>query len=474
MDGQSTYKKRGCLVRLLFSRFVWVVVILAIAVFLCARVIDPTLEEHADSFALATEATDRQLSGENKYSGGNVELGTQIVEIAKQQGADIEVVREIFAAAANSGVSPHHLLGLAGKEASYCKNIGKGIAYVEASNRLNEEIKKGASQATIIWWNLQLESLKKIAEQLGMDVMEIPGSVGAGALSCFQLMPSNWLVYGGGDFRSAFQAAMNASKFLVTNGYDNSDETFKRILVEVYNPGGTAEERAAYVAKVFEYAAAWEAVSGDVFLYEGISVPWWVAFLENLAWYMEGGVGMPPWVAPGAPPGGPPPVIEGIANPYPGSSKCGNWYERRIGSYIHYGQDFCLPGTVSGPVYAAIDCRVTVAKLIPRTNWEAIYWSISGYGVVCEGQTEDGHKVEIIYGHLNSNTLPSVGDQLEAGGYLADTQCLGNPAVELCSITAGKPDHHLHFGVKIDGKWYNPNDFLKRALEALIRILRSL
>ena len=91
---------------------------------------------------------------------------------------------EIFAAAANSGVSPHHLLGLAGKEASYCKNIGKGIAYVEASNRLNEEIKKGASQATIIWWNLQLESLKKIAEQLGMDVMEIPGSVGAGALSC--------------------------------------------------------------------------------------------------------------------------------------------------------------------------------------------------------------------------------------------------------------------------------------------------
>jgi murein DD-endopeptidase MepM/ murein hydrolase activator NlpD len=343
---------------------------------------------------------------------------------------------EIYAFAAD-------LLGLSEVETNYCNNIGGGIAYEEVEKRIKAITDSGeVDDYELKYWLAQLTALDTIAAQLHVDVMSIPGSIGAGAISCFQLMPTSWLHYGGGDYREAYQAARNSARYLKAHGYFKDREA--AILSYNFNAG------QKYVKAVLTASLKWQKpVQTSLILWpvETNIVTVIMEFSEILAWYMnEYGISVGPV------------FIGDLAYPSPGAHPCGNGFGEVISAtYTHWGVDLC-GGSLK--VYAMHDGRVVLSRFVGKSESIAYvksdpgYISASGWVVVLEGVTEDGKTIQTIYGHLDPDSIPPKNATLKAGDFIAVAMCSGDPG-EYCY------GDHLHLGMKIDGDIeHNPLDYL--------------
>ncbi|HEY9660651.1 MAG TPA: M23 family metallopeptidase [Allocoleopsis sp.] len=110
-----------------------------------------------------------------------------------------------------------------------------------------------------------------------------------------------------------------------------------------------------------------------------------------------------------------------------------------IGSTDHKGID--LAADEGTPVTAAAAGKVTHAGDAK-----------DGYGnsIVISHGTVDGHPVETLYGHLKEI-------QVKEGDLVSPTQLIGTEG-----STGNSTGPHLHFGVKLDGQWVDPETFLSK------------
>jgi len=373
------------------------------------------------------------------YIGGeDIQVTQDLATYAAGRGVDEEKLRAIIAGAMESGIEPSHMLGFAEVETAYCRNIGKGVAIDEVTKRLAV-----APPKEIAWWQENATSLNNLAKQLGIDVKSIPGSVGAGAISCFQLMPSNWMKYGGGDYNSVQLSVKYAGLYLKDAGYKKSNPS-KAILR--YNPNAGQP----YVNSVLNAAAVWEPyIKGNVRAYpdtnKGIGslgkveiLEWPVIFLENLALELTGKL---PEYNPTFPEE-PVNLTDGLMYPIPGVFPSGyTWmspvyYAGALVAY-HTGQDYIG----SADVIASHSGVVTFSRYLSTTEGLAVAWWISGNVVVIRGTTQDGTPICTFYGHGYPNTTRvRVGDAVGAGQFLFRS---GNTGFSNAT--------HLHFSIKIGG-----------------------
>ena len=441
--GKQRPRKRGwrLLAQLLFDPSVKRLLSAAVIIFVLIPKCVAFSAINGDHLALAAETT-AWLFLNPGFGPRNVLLSESLHTLGQNEGISDYDLKAIIAAAALETtreiypIYPEwqektwqlaaHLLGLAKVESGYCRNLGAGLAYNEVQKRLS-----ASSESERGWWQSNLNALEEIADQLGIPVESIPGSIGAGAISCFQLMPSSWLHYGGGDFRNTYQAALNAVHFLKAHGYD--EDPARAIRYYNFNAG------QSYVDAVLSASTIWqEPVKTALIL---MPVPLNVltlamTFFETLAWYMnEFGIAIG--------------VAGEFVNPYPGSHVCGNPFGLRMSPiYTHWGVDLCGGSSV----YAMHDGTVVFSGFITTSDpraWnesDPDYYSASGYVVVLEASLPDGRSIQSIYAHLQRHTIPPVGAPFAAGDYIGETGCSGRPD-ELCS---GK---HLHLGVKIDGQF---------------------
>lgn len=333
------------------------------------------------------------------------------------------------------------LLGLAKIESNYCKNIGQGSA-------LEELEKRQAAEPNDPFWTANLQALEEIADGLRVDVEEIPGSIGAGAISCFQLMPSSWLSYGDGDYRRSYQAALNAARFLKAHGYP--DDPWEAIRSYNYNAG------ESYAEDVFAAATVWEFPIQTAKITEPLPLNWKtlpLVYLEFLAWYV-GDYKVAAFGEFG-------PAGE-FVHPYLGSIPTSYFWLQPVytdsGNFLinHPAQDY--GGIPGGPVVAAHNGIVTYAQFLSRHTALAIKWWISGNVIVIRGDFEDGTPVCTFYGHGASNSIGvSMGQRVSAGEFLM-----------MAGTTGVSSGVHLHFAVKVGGSgnfcdggtWVDPNQYV--------------
>ena len=451
-------RKRGWLAQLLFDRFFIKLVLVAFLFFIALPSIQAFADEHGEHVTLAFETTAWHYFND-EFGPRNTMISMQLHDMAEAVNlADYDQKAIISAASIETprpkGMSYFNwlvrrnafaadLLGLSEIESSYCNNIGGGIAYYEVLKRIDRLVEEGADPRQLVYWTAQLAALEIIAFQLHVDVLSIPGSIGAGAISCFQLMPTSWLHYGGGDYRDSYDAARNAARYLKAHGYFTDREV--AILSYNFNAG------QPYVDSVLNAALKWQDPVWTALVL--MPVPWnlltlFMEFSEILAWYMnEYGitVGLV--------------NIGDIVNPAPGSILCenGNGFGEVISdTYTHWGVDLC--GSLKA--YAMHDGRVVFSGFISihdAAAWNESspdYVSASGYVVVLEGVTADGRTIQTIYAHLDPDSIPPDGVTLKAGDYISTAKCTGNLDEEYCY------GDHLHLGLKIDGDIkHNPLDF---------------
>lgn len=454
----------GSLVRRLLTCFVVLLVVFVTFLWAIPQVAG-YLVKHDEKFALAAEST-AWLLDHPVFSPEHVFVSQSLAAQADEEGLAIDDLQAIIAAAASETQHETHeqwlkdtysfsavLMGLAKVESSYCRNIGGGIAYDEVTLRLerSEEEESG----DVGWWRAQLTALEQIASELHEDVHSIPGSVGAGAISCFQLMPSNWLRFGGGDYRRTFQAALNAARYLNTHGYP--DDVDGAILSYNFNAG------QPYVDDVLAGTTLWEQPVKTAFLAEpqkpGKLVTLMV-YLEFLAWH----TGNYALVDIGP--------VGDFVHPYPGSHPVSYFWKQEVWGWseilqkiilliLHPGQDY--GGISGGPIVAAHPGRVTFARYLcpnradplcenPNDSAQAAKWWISGVVVVIRGEFPDGSPVCTGYGHGALGSLQvSDGDVVEAGQHIMDAGSTG--------FSTGV---HLHFFVSDCGDTYwDPNQYVK-------------
>lgn len=445
------------------------------------------LNENAEEAAQAMEATVVVFSNPI-FGPDHVFLSLSLQFLAESEGISEDHLREIVAAAANVTERGKDeifddwltrvqdlaslLLGLSKIESSYCRNIGGGSALEELEKRGDRAEDEGSDTS---YWESNIRALNQIASQLRINVEDIPGSIGAGAISCFQMMPSSWLAYGGGDYRFSFQAAMNSARYLKAHGYPDSIET----AVLSYNPNAGQE----YVDDVLAARVIWQAPVTTA----GIEPPlrlnvitFTMVYSEFLAWY----IGDYQTAALGET--GP---FADFVNPYPGSHPTSYFWKDPVYAYnpagsiktnpngdpiiliLHPGQD--LGGISGGQIVAAHPGRVTFARyLCPNSSDTlciktsdpalAAKWWISGVTVIIRGDLvlPDSSTTPVCtgYGHGRMGSLNvGVGDTVTAGQKIMDAGTTG--------FSTGV---HLHFFVKIGGsgdfcdggKFYNPNPYI--------------
>ena len=110
-----------------------------------------------------------------------------------------------------------------------------------------------------------------------------------------------------------------------------------------------------------------------------------------------------------------------------------------IGSTDHKGLD--LAGGEGTPITAA-----AAGKVIHAGD------AADGYGnsIVLSHGKVGGHSIETLYGHLQEI-------QVKEGDWVSPTQVMGTEGNT--GISTGP---HLHFGVKLDGQWVDPEAFLAK------------
>lgn len=144
-----------------------------------------------------------------------------------------------------------------------------------------------------------------------------------------------------------------------------------------------------------------------------------------------------------------PPVEGEFANPHPDGFICGYGYGQPVGNGIHWGIDVCSNG-ISQPIYAAHAGEVKFARYLPQSEYLAYLWWISGNTIVIEGEDEDGNEIWTAYGHGAEGTIGvQVGDTVQAG-----------QLIMMSGSTGWSTETHLHFGMKINGSWVNPTEYI--------------
>ncbi len=372
----------------------------------------------------------------------DVSVDENLVNYAKSLGVDENTLKEIIAGALESGIKPSHMLGFAEVETSFCSNIGQGVAVDEVLNRLAY-----STPSDSMWWQSNVDALNQLASDLGVDVRSVPGSVGAGAISCFQLMPVNWMKYGGGDYKSLQRSVRYAGYYLIDAGYaagSPEDAIYK------YNPGAGQ----AYVKAVLTAADRWEPyLSEGVKAREGKDTvklgkvtgsDILVIFLESFSAYMKGEDPGALIISPETPLIPTSKLVYPIPDVYPNGYSWMDpvyvWSQQQQQLVLvayHIGQDYIG----NGPVVSSTNGIVTFARYLDVGESKAVEWWISGNVVVVKGQMANGDAICTFYGHGKPGTTAvSVDDQVEAGQFLFTS---GN--------TGFSSQTHLHFGIRIGG-----------------------
>jgi hypothetical protein len=413
------------------------------------------------------------------FGPDHVFLSLRLQDLAESEGIDEDHLREIVAGAANVTIRGEEetfddwlirvydlsalLLGLSKVESSYCKNIGGGIALEELEKRVEAAEAKGESTT---YWEANIRALRRIASQLRVNVNSIPGSIGAGAISCFQLMPTSWLTYGGGDYRFSFQAAMNSARYLIAHGFP--DDIERAVLSYNPNAGQPYVDSVMAARLIWQFTVTTAAIEPPVPLNV---LTFAMVYSEFLAWYIGdyqiaafGEVG---------------PFAE-FVNPYPGSHPTSYfWRDPVYGKdedgntvvlILHPAQDL---GGGRGPIVAAHPGRVSFARYLCPNSRDpkcektsdpqlAYRWWISGVTVIIRGDLElpNGSTIPVCtgYGHGKLGSLEvGVGDAVSAGQKIMDAGTTG--------LSTGV---HLHFFVLIGGsgdfcdggEFFDPNQYI--------------
>lgn len=449
MTGRQHPRQRGC-GNWLLRGFISLFLILALILIGIPKV-NAFWMKSGEFTAIAAEATLAFFQAPN-FGPEHVHLSIYLKSLAELEGISEYDLRAIIAAAISEGISPEHLLGLAKVETSYCRNIGGGVAIDEVRKRMIN-----AEPGLRDWWRANLDALAQIAANLGVEVTSIPGSIGAGAISCFQLMPSNWLAYGGGDYRQSYQAALNSARFLNAHGYQ--EDPIGAIRSYNYGAGDLYLNAVLSAASIWEFGVTTALITQPVKLKLSTLV---MIYLEFLAWYTGdyliagpvGGVIVPI------------PADAIWVFPYPGAhSSSYNWlqpvYSNGVFLINHPGQDYVRDedywNIEGGPIVAAHSGVVTYAAYLPRYTALAAQWWISGNVVVIRSEFADGTPVCSLYGHgANGTMVVSVGQPVAAGQLLMNAGTTG--------FSTGV---HLHLGVIVGGSgnfcdggtWVDPNQF---------------
>ncbi|OGG01487.1 hypothetical protein A2Z33_00385 [Candidatus Gottesmanbacteria bacterium RBG_16_52_11] len=368
------------------------------------------------------------------YSGipvdpGSIILTDELIAYAQSEGVSEEKLRDFIAASYSQAIRPYHMLGFAKIESHYCSNIGGGVAIDEVWKRYYS-----APLGSKAWWLANVAALKVLALQLGVDIRSIPGSIGAGAISCMQIMPVNWVRFGGGDYENVYISVVRAGQYLNATGYKNSFPE----AVHRYNPNGGQ----AYVDMVVAAAAAWEAhFTGSAPDQEPeLDKP---SFLMTVAIFLEflnqemsgdGGDG-----------GGPVPPVDGkLVHPFPTFTGYGYLFGSPVyvgGVWVidHPGTDFI--GPLGDPILASHNGKITWAQYLSRFSWLAVRWWISGNVVINQSYLEDGRQICTFNGHgLDNSYSVQKGDTVTAG-----EQIMRNGNTGFSSAP------HDHFAVKVGG-----------------------
>jgi murein DD-endopeptidase MepM/ murein hydrolase activator NlpD len=384
-----------------------------------------------------------------KFGPEHVHLSLGLMSLASKEGVSHEDLKAIIAAAAsetpragvryNTWVNNSYkfaklLLGLAKVESNYCRNIGGGKAIEELQKRLDSSTPEERS-----YWEANINALEEIAKRHHLAVDTIPGSIGAGAISCFQMMPTSWIGYGDGHFRNTYQAALNSARFLKAHGYPDNPE----VAVRSYN----FNAGEPYVNDVINSSLTWEFPVTTSLITEPYPIKvrnLVLVYLEFLAWYTgDYKVGAADFVFAGE-----------FVHPYPGSVATSYFWLDPVynenGEIVinHPGQDY--GGIPSSPVVAAHNGVVTYAQYLSRHTSLAVKWWISGNVVVIRGNTEDGQPVCTFYGHGSDGTFGvSPGQHVIAGQFLMMSGTTG-------FIKVGGSGDHCE-----GGTWVDPNKFVK-------------
>lgn len=412
------------------------------------------LTEHGDHVVIAAEQTALWLGAGLPVNPGSITVTPDLLEYAKSKGVSEDKLKIFIAAAYDQNIRPWHIMGFLQIESHFCDNIGAGVAIDEVTKRYQT-----APWTTKAWWLGNITALNLLAKQLGVDIRSIPGSLGAGAISCMQIMPINWMIYGGGDYNDVFTSVVNAGKYLNNHGYKKS---FKAA-VRAYNRNAGDP----YVNAVVNAAAKWElhftgvAPDQELELVQGGNASpamTILVFLEFLGKAMNGEQFDPIDGLPGTTPD-----AGKFVHPFPGFTGYGYRFMSPV--YVggvkvadHTGDDYI--GTSGKPILAAHNGVVTYAQYLSRFNWLAAKWWISGNVVIIKGQLEDGRSVCTFYGHGQDNSFRVRKNDTVAAGQTIMAN--GNTGY---SSTA-----HLHFAIKVGGKgydcsggkWVNPDNWVSR------------
>jgi len=293
------------------------------------------------------------------------------------------------------------------------------------------------------WWVKNISALNNLAKELSVNVRSIPGSYGAGAISCFQLMPINWQIHGGGDYRNTYLAADHSAKYLLGAGYKTSPTK----AFYSYNHSN------AYVGMVVRASRIWSGQFAGVTVSTASADDLTPTLSEMATLFLEFWAARATGKTTVAHDPNAQPNLSGFVDPYPGSYYCGNPYGKKYATGTHWGIDMCkgvYPYKMDW-VYASHSGTVIYAGNLSRFNSLAAKWWVSGITVAIEAQTADGISVFTLYGHGLPGTLKvSKGQTVTAGQKLF-----------MSDNTGYSNGHHLHFGMKIDGKWVNPKGYIR-------------
>jgi murein DD-endopeptidase MepM/ murein hydrolase activator NlpD len=111
-----------------------------------------------------------------------------------------------------------------------------------------------------------------------------------------------------------------------------------------------------------------------------------------------------------------------------------------VGSTNHQGYDIALP--LGSPIYAAKDGTVT------KAGWQDPGNHKKGYGLRVEIDHGGGYVTR--YGHAQEGTLMvKAGDKVKAGQQIMK-----------CDSTGSSTGHHLHFEIRLNGKFQDPGPYI--------------
>lgn len=130
---------------------------------------------------------------------------------------------------------------------------------------------------------------------------------------------------------------------------------------------------------------------------------------------------------------------------FPITQKFGEKYQYHGGIAVHEGVDWAMPANT--PLFAPFDCKIV--RTTPGNT--------EGYGQAVYALAEDisNNRYEALLAHC-SGILATVGTHYKAGTMLATS---GNTG-----FWRGKNGYHLHYGVKMNGKYVDPLQFYKELL----------